>query len=145
VRDKPKLGLLVKGWADAAMPIVTPEPGGAAERAGFVDGDVLLTVNEISARKFLSVEWRTEAIVGLDVKVLRDGNIVSLRLDLPTTDQVAQAEKTLAPQAEADQPELRVLFRPGRNRQQFPADGVPNDAHQQIELVDFFQDDLSLT
>jgi hypothetical protein len=46
---------------------------------------------------------------------------------------------------EADQPEICVLFRPGRNRQQFPADGVPNDAHQQIELAEFFQDDLALT
>jgi predicted metalloprotease with PDZ domain len=98
MRTKPRLGLLVKGWADSAMPIVSPEPGSAAERAGFVDGDVLLTINDISARKFLSREWWTdEAIVALDAKLLRDGAIVALRLDLPATSQVHEAEKPLTP------------------------------------------------
>jgi hypothetical protein len=145
MRNKPRLGLLVKGWADATMPIVSPEPGSAAERAGFVNGDVVLTVNDISPRKFLGAEWwADEAIVGLDVKVLRDGAIVPLRLDLPATEQVAGPEKAMTPRTEAAEPELRVLFRPGRDRRQFPADGVPNDRHQHFELVEYMVEDLAL-
>jgi hypothetical protein len=148
MRNKISLGLRVTGWANEAMPIVSPDAGSLAVLAGFVEGDVLLAVNDIAPRTFLSREWWIdESITLLELKVLRESLFISLRIDIPSVAHAADDEtsRSLENASEAGQPEFRALFRPGRNPRALPADGVPNDIDQRIELVEFLQDDLAIS